>query len=399
MFGNSKFPWLAVLLLGGLAATARADEWLEPIAQDDDYADQSVEPQAPSRADRLRAQMVSDGTEGAAPVIGDVQPCAWAEDDCGAGSKLRWLHIPLPIPADTSCWRWVAGTEVTFLAPSFRGTRVNSNITDGAGTNVNYFNNNSYNAFTYAPRIWIGKQGECWGVMARFWYLSDYNSVINPIIANGQTQGGSAINGVKAYTVDLEALRMFTKCDGSRCWLTLGARYASLSSDSVLNSMAVLGGPDFATAYAATSSRFNGVGLTTAFYGYKPICCSDFSLFYSVRNSIIFGNNESQAAAATGVQGLAAGTGTSNSAISNAGSTLYIGEIQLGAQWNHQFKCIPMNGFFRLAGEYQFWGSNNSISEVISTSALGTNSATAAAYGGKADLSFVGFAIATGCTF
>jgi hypothetical protein len=139
--------------------------------------------------------------------------------------------------------------------------------------------------------------------------------------------------------------------------------------------------------------------LTSAIYGYKPINCSDFSLFYSIRNSIIFGDNESQAATSATAQTLGANSGTANSAIANSASTLYIGEIQLGGQWNHQFKCIPLNGFFRIAGEYQFWGSNNSIANSVSTAALGPNAATAAAFAGKTDLSFVGFAIATGCTW
>ena len=262
---------------------------------------------------------------------------------------------------------------------------------------INNGSSNSFNNFTYAPRLWIGKQGECWGFMARFWYLSDYSAVLNPIVANGTNAGNNSINGLKAYTFDLEAQRMFTHCDCGRCFLTFGARYASLQSDSQLNSLAVLGGPDFVQATAATSSRFNGVGLTSAFYGYKPICC-DFSLFYSIRNSIVFGDNESQAQTSAVAQNLtptnlAAGGGS----IANSASTLYIGEIQLGTQWNHQFKCIPVVGFFRIAGEYQFWASNNAAASSISTVNIGTTAATAAAFAGKTDLQFVGFAIATGC--
>jgi hypothetical protein len=137
--------------------------------------------------------------------------------------------------------------------------------------------------------------------------------------------------------------------------------------------------------------------LTSAFYGYKPVCC-DFSLFYSIRNSVIFGNNESQAASSVTAQTVGGpNAGGANSAIANSNSTLYIGEIQLGTQWNHQFKCIPVVGFFRIAGEYQFWASNNSVANSFSTAALGGTSATAAAFAGKTDLSFYGFAVATGC--
>jgi hypothetical protein len=236
--------------------------------------------------------------------------------------------------------------------------------------------------------------------MGRFWYLSDYSTVVNPIFANGATNGSNSLNGVKAYTVDLEAQRMFTNCSCGRCFLTFGTRYASLSSDSIFNSMALLGGTDFVTATASSSSRFNGVGLTSALYGYKPVCCSDFSLFYNVRNSIIFGNSESQAFTGTTAQNTLGNTGTTNAAIANAANTLYIGELQLGGQWNHQFRCLPLCGFFRVAGEYQYWGSaNNAVAQAVSVSSFGPSGAQAAAYGGKTNVSFVGFAIATGCTW
>ena len=404
MFGKWNFPWLALVLFSSLAAAVRADELLEPIAQDDTYLDQDVEPQAPSRAARIKAQMVNDETvSSSSSIVPDVQQCAWADDDCGWASKVRWLTVPVPLPANfclSSC-RWVAGTEVTFLAPSFRGSSVSTTLTDGVGTTYNAASNNSYNNFTYAPRLWLGKQGECWGFMTRFWYLSDSNAVINPYGANGLNNGLSSFNRLKAYTIDLEAQRMFTQCDGGRCFLTFGARYASLTSSSLYNPVATLAGPDFVSASAGTSGCFNGMGLTTAFYGYKPICCSDFSVFYSVRNSIIFGNSESQATTSAAAANGLGSTATVNSAIANGSNTMYIGEIQLGVQWNHQFKCLPMNGFFRIAGEYQVWDVANSTSaNSVSVAGIApTTTASATAHSGNMDLSFLGFAVATGCTW
>jgi hypothetical protein len=237
---------LALSLLGGaLAAAARADELLEPIAQADMYVDEQAEPESQAPPQRLRARKVSHETQTSdSSFIPAVEQCAWANDndDCD-DAPVRWKSLALPIPAGLcdQGYRWVAGTEVTFLAPSFRGSSVGTSITDGVAT-TNAGSSNSFNNFTYAPRIWIGKQGECWGFMARFWYLSDYSSTLNPIIANGSNFGGSSVNALKAYTVDLEAQRMFSHCDGGRCFVTFGARYASLSSDSLLNSMANLGG-------------------------------------------------------------------------------------------------------------------------------------------------------------
>ena len=80
---------------------------------------------------------------------------------------------------------------------------------------------------------------------------------------------------------------------------------------------------------------------------------------------------------------------------------MYIGEIQLGVQWNHQFKCLPMNGFFRIAGEYQVWDVANSTSaNSVSVAGIApTTTASATAHSGNMDLSFLGFAVATGCTW
>ena len=89
MFGKWNFPWLALVLFSSLAAAVRADELLEPIAQDDTYLDQDVEPQAPSRAARIKAQMVNDETvSSSSSIVPDVQQCAWADDDCGWASKV-----------------------------------------------------------------------------------------------------------------------------------------------------------------------------------------------------------------------------------------------------------------------------------------------------------------------
>ena len=332
-------------------------------------------------------------------VIPPVERCAWSEDDCDSG--WRCLHVPVPTLAAFNsgcCCYWMAGTEVTFLAPSFRGASTSTTLT-APGTTINTGTANSFNNFTYAPRMWIGKQGETWGFMTRFWYLSDSNAILNPILANGTNVGNGSIDRLKAYTFDAEAQRMFGQSDGARCFATFGARAASYSADSAYNSIAVLG-PNVATAYSASSSRFNGVGLTSAFYGYQPIYSSDFSLFYNARGSVIFGNGGSQAATSASVQNATPGSALmAGGSIANQASTLYIGEIQVGSQWTHQFQSIPLNAFFRVVGEYQYWNANSPNATSASTAALGGTSAASAAFAGRTNLSFVGFAISTGCTW
>ncbi len=133
-------------------------------------------------------------------------------------------------------------------------------------------NSASANNWTYTPRIWIGKQGCRWGFIGRFWYLSDGDSQLNPLVNGFNNAGLNGSNRLKAYTVDLEITRQFLFNNNSRIVGSLGARYASLSNDGSLNSdVAVPFDAALYNAFASSSTRFNGTGVVGSIYGKRPV--------------------------------------------------------------------------------------------------------------------------------
>ena len=44
-----------------------------------------------------------------------------------------------------------------------------------------------------------------------------------------------------------------------------------------------------------------------------------------------------------------------NGASTYVDDNLFIGEIQLGLEWDYALRCLPANAFFRAALEYQRW--------------------------------------------
>ena len=55
-----------------------------------------------------------------------------------------------------------------------------------------------------------------------------------------------------------------------------------------------------------------------------------------------------------------------NGAYTTIDDTLFIGEIQLGLEWNYGLCCLPANAFFRMALEYQRWDGGQGVSEADS---------------------------------
>ncbi len=56
-----------------------------------------------------------------------------------------------------------------------------------------------------------------------------------------------------------------------------------------------------------------------------------------------------------------------DNSVASSNATLFIGEIQVGGQWNLPLKCMPANAFVRVAFEYQYWATSHSgYAEAIS---------------------------------
>jgi len=263
---------------------------------------------------------------------------------------------------------WVGGVDMLFLRPHIHGDRFQGSIAEVEGYRVDS-RDNALDEMTFSPRIWIGKQGECWGLIARFWYMNESNMVADPYhgAANGDYRASSAGNRIKAYTIDLEVNRRLNY----RCWqmnLGVGVRHANLEHDTMA-SQDVYRDPNIDPnveflSSAFTKSRIDGTGLTVGLDGRRLIWpCHNLSMFWGVRGSFLFGDSSYSGYSSASVNdygndefasGVVADYATAN-------SDLFIGEVQLGLLWEQRLSCLPANVFVKIAAEYQYWGAESAV--------------------------------------
>lgn len=289
----------------------------------------------------------------------------------------------------------VALAESTFFWPSINGVSVSNGIgaagPAGAITNIDP---NSNPLFLVAPRIALGVQGCRWGIVGRFWDAQTTSTNAIDVEPNGV----NAINTFHAYTADLEVVRRFAGQYGS-IWAFGGFRYGSIMYQESF-AAGTFTNTDFVHSAAFGNSRFNGSGFTFGAYGTHAIGSSPFSLFASNRYSFLFGQGRSFTQAEASV--LAPG-GSDAAADCNCGSDvaqLFIAEVQLGAQWEHQLRWMPARAFIRTAAEYQYWTTagiaNRSITQ---TAFVGNTVGTGTATASNLLLNMVGFTIGAGIIY
>lgn len=320
---------------------------------------------------------------------------------------------------------WTSGIEATFLAPDLN--------TGYAAFAVEEFNNGRFSYFStdtdgiddlyVAPRLWLGVQGCLWGVNARYWHMRAGEGSFDPVLGSDGTWNGphcgredfgfNSCNDFEAYTVDLEVTRRVCLHD---CWMqfALGVRHAEIEHNAALNA-AALADDSVLFGFANAHRQSRGTGLLLGWYGRKPVFpCSCVNWFYNFRWSALWGPTET--AAETGVlttltssdPDAVAAAGSVNGASTCANDTLFIGEIQLGLEWDYALRCMPANAFCRLAVEYQRWSSGTGYSQANSFAGSGVdNNGTitqltlgdALAIADAPELDLVGLAVSTGLTW
>ena len=206
----------------------------------------------------------------------------------------------------------------------------------------------------------------------------------------------------QAETLDLEATRLFCWGDTQMQW-AFGVRYGEFQQASALTAYELCGSDQYA-GFASSRLAFGGVGLTSSLTGVRPIGCGNFNLFYSLRASLLWDTNTT-----TSVNTLAmyqAGDGgwadEFNGANAGTKGNLFIGEIEVGGQWNYALKCIPANAFIRAAFEYQYWGvTSDSCAAAFSGAGSldGTLGVASAISGGCGHTNLLGFAVGAGITY
>lgn len=208
----------------------------------------------------------------------------------------------------------------------------------------------------------------------------------------------------RAETLDLEATRLF-------CWrdwtnqFAFGVRYAQLDEATGSSATRVVDDVIFSGSSFARN-EFSGTGLTAALSGYKPLNCRNFCLYYSARGSFLWDGNalsmaQTQSSVITPDLALA---GTDNGAIARGDGTMFIGELQVGTQWNFELCRGCADAFVRVALEYQYWNTQNtggarSFSDAFVASPETTITGHAFARSGEARTDLIGFTVATGFTW
>lgn len=299
-------------------------------------------------------------------------------------------------------YSWIASAEATFLWPQFNRNFLTADVasTNGGG---NFTSNAALSSvdgsLLVAPRLTLGVQGCCWGLVGRYWYASNWATGYTPSDPALAPAGIEPFDNFRAYTVDLELQRKL--CVGA--WNAYGfggVRYAQVDNDRLLHATAGTFG-ETALANSFSSQQFAGTGLTFGFWAIRPICCdSPLKYFVANRYSFIWGNGSAAAETnATAIDTSGASTST-NGALTGGNGDLFIGEIQLGLQWDAQLRCFPGRAFVRTALEYQYWDTNVGLNTgVFSVASAGPVSASATSSAGDLLFDLIGFNLGVGIMY
>jgi hypothetical protein len=296
-------------------------------------------------------------------------------------------------------WQPFVGVEAVFLAPIHNTGGGGANYTFNDPTATTSFTASNGNGMVVTPRLWLGMIGQRWGIGFRYWGFS--NDPGGGQFPDNPTSQGVFTQGVlKLQTFDFDVIRRF-QFDDHQLWLTVGLRQAGFARNSTASSSDILNN-GFYSASASSSSRFNGFGITTSLYGLSPLGSSDWSLFYGGRVSYLSACTSSAFAEASASYVDNHAATSIYPAGSWANGDAFIGELQLGAQYNHALEPFPATAFFRIGGEFQYWHVNNGCSASAFANAgplSGSALVTATAAAGNSNLALLGFGISTGLTW
>jgi hypothetical protein len=293
------------------------------------------------------------------------------------------------------CWQPFVGVEAVLLAPVQNHGGGGTDYSFTSLTTTNTYSTSSVNGMTVTPRLSMGVMGETWGLGFRYWRFNNTQGGETSPLGPGSSVFTQGV--LKLQTFDLEAIRRFYY-GNSQLWFSGGVRYAQFSRQSDIQATNIFG-PSTNTGAASSGAGFNGTGITSGVFGLTPIGSSGWNLFYGGRTSILWDGSSSafaqtNAASTFGPFSNSAAHSASGSGNGNA----FVGELQLGAQYNHAMRSFRGTAFFRIAGEYQYWHINNGASPSSSSSAtsfiLGQAATNASA--GNSTLGLLGFGVSTG---
>jgi hypothetical protein len=288
------------------------------------------------------------------------------------------------------------GVAATFLAPVHNRSSVgNVSVLDPGGATLSSLNSQTVGNMTVGPRIWAGIRGPAgWAGVVRYWRFVDDQGGFSPQAAPpfSLSQGH-----LQLQTFDAEAIRYFST-PNSNLWLSMGVRHAQFQqSGTAISSSVVNNGLVTSSAFSGASTY--ATGITNGLFGTCRIHNTNWSWFYGGRTSFLWDGNAKSAVttAVSYTDPLVAAAAINGASFRNNGD-LFIGEAQLGTQYNRQLVALPMNAFFRVAFEYQYWNLNmHGGAQSTSFAGNGANAiGVATARAGGSTLDLIGFNVATG---
>jgi hypothetical protein len=300
--------------------------------------------------------------------------------------------------------------EASFLIPDIN--------TSGATYESEDFTNPKFDTFTsfstsidsvyLTPRIWLGVQGCEWGVVTRYWHLraneGDHDGFLDILGWEGAIDTGAFMfSQLDAYTVDFEVTRRFCFADTDLLF-SVGARTASIehfegvtgitdTTDALIN------------GYGRSYRASRGTGIVLGLYGRKPVFCNScVNWYYNLRWSALWGKTETDVETFASVIGDDATAFSANGAATSVNDDMFIGEVQLGLEWNYPLVCLPANAFFRSGIEFQRWEGGSGGSESNSFAGIDVDDVPSAEVNTFADargidLDLVGFVMGAGLTW
>jgi hypothetical protein len=251
---------------------------------------------------------------------------------------------------DNCCqqWFWTAGVEATYLKPHV------SNDIEGEDVGSAF----SDMEFAAAPRVWLGVENcNGWGARARYWQYNNSRAFSDIGIIDDEPfglEGSSFDSFLNAYVIDAEATRRL--CIGN--WNLLGSfgfRHVQMNQTFHGTFVDIVDGEGAFLFTEQQALGFNGSGLTLGAEAVRPIGCSGFSLFLNSRGSVLWGHSRTRQLLA---EGAVDGEGDFLFAFQSDerfNDTLFMGEFQIGPQWNRRIACINADVFARAVFEAQWW--------------------------------------------
>jgi hypothetical protein len=244
--------------------------------------------------------------------------------------------------------------EATFLRPDFDDAR--ADVISDATTEFDF-------DFEAAPRVWLGVENCCGvGARVRYWEFDAEaefdNQVIVPSPVNSVV-GTSSCGALDTYVVDLEATKRV--CRGCSEWLgSFGVRHVGLGYSAEGTFLNVATGVDSDMTTEDLSRRFDGTGLTGALEGRRPFGDGDLALVWSVRGSVVWGDNKANKVEVDIDSDIDGSISVDTDVdVARESDTLFIGELQAGVEWRRPVRCLSCDVFARAVFEGQWWGLDN----------------------------------------